>query len=80
MPLPILPQTSKMMATDMNSNDLWEALGSLEDDQAAQVLTQLFVRYDLRREQCPSDPAAALFFQDLAAIMSQVQSCNANRR
>lgn len=64
----------------MNSNDLWEALGALDDDQAAQVLTQLFVRYDQRREQCPPDPASAVFFQDLAAIMAQVQSCNANRR
>jgi hypothetical protein len=64
----------------MNSNDLWEALGTLEDDQATHVLTQLFARYEQRREQCPDDPAAAAFFQDLAAIMVQVQSCNVNRR
>lgn len=64
----------------MNSNDLWDALGSLEDDQAYQVLTQLFVRYEQRREQYPDDPATVIFFQNLTAIMTQVQSCNVNRR
>jgi len=64
----------------MNSNDLWEALGSLEDDQAFQVLTQLFARYEQSREQHPDDPAVAAFFQHLAVIMAQVQSCNVNRR
>jgi len=64
----------------MNSNDLWEALGSLEDEQAMQVLTQLFARYEQRREHSPDDPAVAAFFQNLAVIMAQVQSCNVNRR
>lgn len=64
----------------MNSNDLWDALGSLEDDQAYQVLTQLFARYEQRREQYPDDPATDIFFQNLTAIMAQVQSCNVNRR
>jgi len=68
------------MGIDMNSNDLWEALGSLEDDQAFQVLTQLFARYEQSREQYPDDPAVAAFFQHLAVIMAQVQSCNVNRR
>jgi len=48
---------------DMNSNDLWEALGSLEEDQALQVLTQLFARYEQRREQYPNDPASENFFK-----------------
>jgi len=64
----------------MNSNDLWDALGSLDDEQATQVLTQLFTRFEQRGEQYPDDPAAAAFFQTLAAILAQVQSCNANRR
>jgi len=64
----------------MNSNDLWEALGSLEDDQALQVLTQLFARYEQRREQYPDDLESENFFQNLAVIMAQVQSCNVNRR
>ena len=64
----------------MNTTDLWEALGSLEDDQAYQVLTQLFVRYEHRREQHPADPEVQSFFQALAVILAQVQACNLNRR
>ena len=64
----------------MNSNDLWETLGSLEDDQAFQVLTQMFARYEQRREQYPEDQATENFFQNLAIVMGQVQSCNVNRR
>lgn len=64
----------------MKTNDLWEALGTLADDQAMQVLTQLFARYEQQRERSPGDPAAETFFQHLALIVSQVQSCNVNRR
>lgn len=64
----------------MNTTDLWDDLGSLEDDQAYQVLTQLFARYEQRREQNPGDPDADSFFQHLSVIIKQVQSCNVNRR
>jgi len=64
----------------MNTTDLWDDLGSLEDDQAYQILTQLFARYEQRREQNPADPEAEFFFQSLAVIINQVQSCNVNRR
>jgi hypothetical protein len=66
--------------SDMESNDLWEALGTLEDDQAMQVLTQLFARYERELDRFPGDPAAETFFHNLALIMVQVQSCNLNRR
>ena len=64
----------------MNTTDLWEDLGSLADNQASQVLIQLFARYEQRREQNPADPAAESFFQSLTSIMAQVQSCNVSRR
>lgn len=64
----------------MNTNDLWEALGSMDDDQSFQVLTQLFARYEHRREQHPDDPEAETFFQALSVILGQVQSCNVSRR
>lgn len=64
----------------MVTNDLWETLGTLADDQAMQVLTQLFARYEQQRERFPDDSAAATFFHNLALIVSQVQSCNVNRR
>ena len=60
--------------------DLWERLGSLEDDQALQVLTQLFTRFEGRRNNDPADPAAIIFFEHLATVIDQVQSCNINRR
>jgi len=64
----------------MNTTDLWDDLGSLEDDQAYQVLTQLFARYEQRRERNPGDLEADSFFQNLSVIIKQVQSCNVNRR
>ena len=50
----------------MNSNDLWEALGSLDNDQAYQILIQLFARYEEQQERRPDDPEAQAFFQALA--------------
>jgi len=64
----------------MEINDLWEMLGTLADEQAMQVLTQLFARYEQQRERFPDDPATEAFFHNLALVMSQVQSCNVNRR
>lgn len=60
--------------------DLWELLGSIEDDQALQVLTQLYTRFEVRRNKNPADPAAITFFENLATVIDQVQSCNINRR
>ena len=64
----------------MNSNDLWEALGTLDNDQAYQILIQLFARYEERQEQHSDNPESRAFFQALATIISQVQSCNVSRR
>lgn len=68
------------MATDAARADLWEALGAIEDDQAIQALTQLFVFYEKRAEAYPDDPEACSFFRQLAAILAQIQSCNVSRR
>lgn len=64
----------------INPNDLWNALGSLEDDQAQQVLSQLFLRYEQRLQHHPGASEAESFMQTLAAIIAQVQSCNVSRR
>lgn len=64
----------------MTNNDLWAVLGSLDEQQAYQVLIELFTRYEQRRELYPGDPEAEHFFKNLAAILAQVQSCNVNRR
>jgi len=66
--------------TEMQAGDLWDALGSLTDGQAVQVLAHLFTRFEQRRQHDLDDPAATAFFQFLAASMTQVQSCNVSRR
>lgn len=60
--------------------DLWDLLGSIEESQAYQVLTHLFVRFEKRWKDDPADISAALFFEQLATVIDQVQSCNVNRR
>ncbi len=64
----------------MSANDLWATLGSLPEQQAYQVLIELFARYDQRRERHPGDSEAENFFNNLATILAQVQSCNVSRR
>ena len=69
----------------MNSNDLWAALGELEGEQAAQVLIELFARFEGRCTARPDDePAqvlpAQVFFRQLASVLDQVGSCNVSRR
>lgn len=64
----------------MHGNDLWEVLGSLDNDEAHLVLVELFARYEQRRERDPEDPEAEFFFQALGTIISRIQSCNVNRR
>jgi hypothetical protein len=64
----------------MNGNDLWDILGSLDNDEAHLILAELFARYEQRRERDPVDPEAEFFFQALESIISRIQSCNVNRR
>jgi hypothetical protein len=64
----------------MHGNDLWEALGSLDNDEAHLILVELFTHYEQRRERIPDDPEAAAFFQMLESIINRIQSCNVNRR
>jgi len=69
-----------MKENEMQVGNLWDALGSLEDDQATQVLVHLFTRFEQRRQQNPDDPVAEAFFRMLAVTVESVQSCNLNRR
>jgi cytochrome c-type biogenesis protein CcmH/NrfG len=64
----------------MSTTDLWEMLGNLDEDQPLQVLTQLFARYEHRLQQNPQDSESMAFFNHLALVLAQVQSCNLNRR
>lgn len=63
-----------------NTNDLWEAVGDLEEDDVPHVLNRLFTVYEERLQHNPADEAAALFFQHLSQAVSQTNECNLNRR
>ncbi len=63
-----------------DTNELWEALGDIEEDDVSHVLTKLFITYEERQQLNPADEAAALFFQHLAQAISQTNECNLNRR
>jgi hypothetical protein len=62
------------------SSDLWEALGALDESEATQVLTELFVRYEQRRHTHAGDHECAFFFTTLATLIAQVRACNVSRR
>jgi len=62
------------------SNDVWAALGELEEEDAVHVLTRLFTMYEEQQQRNPDDGAAALFFRNLATAVSQARECNLNRR
>ena len=61
-------------------NDLWEAIGSLGEDEVPHVLTRLFTMYEERLAKNSEDAEALLFFRNLDTAISQVTLCNLNRR
>ena len=64
----------------INTNDLWEAIGNLEEDDVSHVLTKLFTLYEERHRRHPDDDATLLFFQHLSQAVAQTSECNLNRR
>lgn len=63
-----------------NPNDLWEEIGSLEDDEPTHVLTKLFHLYEERLKRNSQDEEALLFFRNLSIAISETSQCNLNRR
>ena len=59
-------------------NDPWEAIGTLEEDEAIHVLTKLYSMYE--RSLKKDDACAHLFFQRLHQAIEQSKECNLNRR
>lgn len=62
------------------TNDLWEAIGDLEEDDIPHVLTKLFTIYEEKLQRNPDDGAVIDFFRHLSQALSQVNECNLNRR
>ncbi len=63
-----------------NTNDIWEILGDVEEDDIPHVLTKLFTIYEEKLDRNPDDRAAADFFKHLSQALTQVDACNLNRR
>ena len=64
----------------MNTSELWDLLGDVEEDDVPHVLTKLFTIYEERENRTPGDEAAKVFFTYLKQAMDQVGDCNLNRR
>lgn len=63
-----------------SSNELWEAIGSLAEDETTHVITMLFDMYEKLLVKDPNDEHAQLFFSNLDTAISQSTICNLNRR
>jgi hypothetical protein len=63
-----------------SSNQAWEHLGELTEEDAMHVLTRLFSMYEEEEQRNPGDKAAALFFRNLITALGQTSACNLNRR
>jgi len=61
-------------------NDLWEALGSIDEEETHQVITKLFTMYEQLIELEPENQEALRFFQNLDNALALTQECNLNRR
>lgn len=62
------------------SNQLWEDLGELAEEEALHVLTKLFETYEALHVQNPDDPAVLGFFNKLDTALRLTRECNLNRR
>ena len=63
-----------------SSNDAWEHLGELTEEDAMHVLTRLFSMYEEEEQRNPGDKVASLFFRNLITALGQTSACNLNRR
>lgn len=63
-----------------SQNDLWEALGSVGEEETPHVLTKLFAMYDELIQQDPGNQEALNFFKKLDNALVLTAECNLNRR
>ena len=61
-------------------NELWDAIGSLAEDETVHVITKLFTMYEEQLSKNGEDENALLFFRNLDTAISQSTLCNLNRR
>lgn len=61
-------------------NDIWEALGDIDDEEAQHVLSKLFVMYEDLVTRNGESQETNRFFQNLDNAIELSQECNLNRR
>ena len=61
-------------------NDLWEAIGAIDEEESLHLLGRLFDMYEQLLQKDPESKEALLFFRNLDTALSITTECNLNRR
>jgi hypothetical protein len=61
-------------------NEIWEALGDIDDEEAQHVLARLFAMYEDMVTRDGETKETSRFFQNLNNAIELTQECNLNRR
>lgn len=61
-------------------NEIWEALGDIDDEEAQHVLARLFAMYEEMVTRGGETEETSRFFQNLNNAIELTQECNLNRR
>lgn len=61
-------------------NDLWEAIGAIDEEESLHLLSRLFDMYEQLLQKDPESKEALLFFRNLDTALSITTECNLNRR
>jgi hypothetical protein len=61
-------------------NEIWEALGDIDDEEAQHVLARLFTMYEELVTRDGETKETSRFFQNLDNAIELTQECNLNRR
>jgi len=61
-------------------NEIWEALGDIDDEEAQHVLARLFTMYEELVTRDGETKESNRFFQNLDNAIELTQECNLNRR
>ena len=63
-----------------STNDLWNDIGELSEDETLHVLTKLFSVYEAELQLYPDNKEVLNFFRNLDNAITQTGECNSNRR
>jgi hypothetical protein len=61
-------------------NDLWEAIGAIDEEESYHLLSRLFDMYEQLLQKDPESKEAFLFFRNLDTALTITTECNLNRR